>query len=165
MSKDLLSSALIMVSDVDNLDKDGLEAFNHAFKSSLEPPTTISTKIESGAMSLAGSACGYIFWTIFFVATAIVIALACVEVISWPVSTILIIIIGAGILLMASLLYNRVNDFVSRAKSELNSHMSDYTEGMMENVINAFKNGVVAYASHKKIEVYEDPSEDYEMEI
>jgi len=165
MSTDVLSASLTMFGDLDQLDENGLQHFAKAFKDSITPPNKISSKIEDGALSLAASACGYIFWTIFFVAVGILFFLAYNEIISWLSVGIMTIITGAIVLLMASLLYNRVNDFTRIAKREINSHIADYTENVMADIIKAVKNGIVAYADNRtKVDVYKDISnEDIEI--
>jgi hypothetical protein len=152
MSSDLLSAVLIMASDVNELDSNGLLHFGMTFKENINPPTKISNQVKDGAMSLAGSVCSYIFWTIFIVATVIIISMAYIEIVSWLIGGILIIIIGIVVLIMASLLYNRVYDYTVLASKELNDHVSDYTSGILEDFITALRNGILAYASNRSKE-------------
>lgn len=147
--QDLLNAALTMVGDISQLDKDGLTSFGAAFKENIHPPSKISNQVKQGAMSLAASACSYIFWTIFIVASVILLSLAFLEIITWLVAGVMILIIGGLILLMASLLYNRVNDYTSLATKELNTHIAEYSERILGDIINALKSGIIAYASNR----------------
>jgi hypothetical protein len=149
MSSDVLSAALIMASDINELDSNGLLHFGNTFKDSITPPSKISSQIKDGAMSLAGSVCSYIFWTMFIVSVVIIISMAYIELLSWLIAGILIIIIGIVVLMMASLLYNRVYDYTVLANKEMNDHVSDYTSGILQDFITALKNGMLSYASNR----------------
>jgi hypothetical protein len=50
------------------------------------------------------------------------------------------------VLLIASLLYNRVNDYLNLANKEINSHIADYTQNIFGDLTNAIKAGLNAYA-------------------
>lgn len=153
----LLEGAFLMFNDIDKLDLNGMNGFGNAFRSEIKPPTKIVKEFRSGAMNLAWSATSYIFWTIFIVAVVIVFCLAYIHIISWTSAIIISIITGLLVLLMASLLYNRINDYLKRVDKEFKDHVADYTSGMFENIVNAFKSGIIAYAENRTKEDQLDP--------
>jgi MFS family permease len=160
----ILEGAFMMFNDIDKLDTNGMNGFGNAFRSEIKPPTKIVKEFRAGAMNLAWSATSYIFWTIFIVAVVILFCLAYAGTIGWTAAIIISIIVGLLVLLMASLLYNRINDYLKRVDKELRDHVADYTSGMFENLVNAFKSGIMAYAEERTKENQIDPmdSEIYE---
>lgn len=80
-------------------------------------------------------------------------------VISLTSGIVITIVIGLLVLLMASLLYNRIHDYLRLVDKELRDHVADYTSGMFENIINAFKSGVIAYGQNRVDENKVDPME------
>lgn len=155
----ILEGAFTMFNDMDKLDPDGMKGFNDAFKSELKPPTKIINEFRSGAMNIAWSATNYIFCTIFIVSIMIMFCLAYIGTITWVSAAVISLVIGLLVLLMASLLYNRINDYLNLVDKEFKEHIADYTSGMFENIIGAFKSAVIAYAAERSCENEIDPME------
>lgn len=146
---DLLNSAFLMINDIGNLDPIGMEGFTRAFKETIHPPTVIVDEFKNGVMNLAGSATMYIFFTIFAIAAVILLCLAFVNVLSWVTSIVIIVVVGLLVLLIASLLYNRVNDYLNLANKEIDSHIADYTQNIFGDITSALKAGLNAYACYR----------------
>lgn len=156
-NSDILSCAFVMVNDIGKLDSKGMEGFTRAFKEQIQPPTEIVNEFKNGAMNLAGSATTYIFFTIFAIAAAIILGLAYVGVLSWIAAVVITFVVGLLVLLIASLLYNRVSDYMTRANKEIDEHIADYTGRVFGDVTNAIKAGLCAYAAERTPVVEEDP--------
>lgn len=155
----ILENAFLMFNDIENLDQNGLSEFGNSFRSEIKPPTKIVKEFRSGAMNLAWSATSYIFWTIFIISIVIVFFLVYLNIISIMSGFVITIVIGLLVLLMASLLYNRINDYLRLLDKDLRDHVADYTSGMFENIINAFKSGIIAYGNNRSNKKDVDPME------